>query len=119
LLGATWCFGSHLKLNEVVTVLQKISKLLGIELIDLPVVGLTPELRTNESIADSLFLMANGIPITLGNAPEFIGSKLISEYFSNGLKEKVDSFFSIMPDKNKATQRILDILKERRNGILK
>ncbi len=109
-----WAFGPQDRLTEVIEVVQAIATNLETNIHSLPIVALTPELRSDETLADCTWLLAMGIPTLVGVAPEFYGAKEIREYLTNTMVNDLGSWIMIEPDTTKAKDKLIHLIDSRR-----
>lgn len=94
-----------------------IANRLGVDLNQLPLVASAPELMSEKAIAIGSWVVTLGIPLHVGLTPPVTGSSLVTEVLTAELKNLVDGYFMVEEDPEKAADKIIGIIEEKRAGL--
>ena len=76
-----------------------------------------PEYKTEKAVSIGTYAVACGLPTYLGLVPPVLGSPLVTELLTAGVKELLGGYFIVEPDPVKAAEAIFNALQERRRGL--
>ncbi len=109
--------GSCVDNSRAVDVAVAVANRLGTDLDKLPVVASAPEPVTEKAIAIGTWAVASGLPTHVGVVPPVIGSKLVTQVLTEGIKDLLGGYFIVEPDPEKAADRLLLAIGERRKAL--
>lgn len=94
-----------------------IANRIGVDLNQLPLVASAPELMSEKAIAIGSWVTALGLPLHVGLTPPVTGSELVTSVLTADLKTLLDGYFIVEEDPEKAANKILDIIQEKRSAL--
>lgn len=109
--------GSCVDNSRPVDLAVALSVKLGADLDKLPVVASAPEPVSEKAVAIGTWAVAAGLPTHLGIVPPVIGSKVVTEILTSSARDLVGGYFIVEPDPQKAAEKLLEVIAERRNGL--
>lgn len=109
--------GSCVDNSRAVDIAVAVANKLGVDLDKLPVVASAPEYKTEKAVSIGTYAMACGLPTHLGVVPPVLGSPLVTEMLTAGVKDLLGGYFIVETDPVKAAQAIFSALQERRRGL--
>ncbi|MCL5290073.1 MAG: carbon monoxide dehydrogenase, partial [Firmicutes bacterium] len=109
--------GSCVDNSRAVDIAVAVANKLGVDLEKLPVVASAPEYKTEKAVSIGTYAMACGLPTHLGVVPPVLGSPLVTEMLTAGVKDLLGGYFIVETDPVKAAQAIFSALQERRRGL--
>jgi carbon-monoxide dehydrogenase catalytic subunit len=109
--------GSCVDNTRAADVAVAVANKLGTDLDSLPVVASAPEPVTEKALAIGTWAVAAGLPTHVGVVPPVLGSKLVTEVLTSGVKDLLGGYFIVEPDPEKASEKLLNALSERRKAL--
>lgn len=109
--------GSCVDNTRAVTVAVAIAEKLGVDLDKLPLVASAPEAMSEKAVAIGTWAVSLGLPTHLGIIPQVIGSQVVTEVLTDKLKDLVGGYFLVETDPEKAVDKLLTVIKEKRKGL--
>ena len=109
--------GSCVDNTRAVDIAVAIANKLGVDLDKLPVAASAPEYKTEKAVSIGTYAVALGLPTHLGIVPPVLGSPLITELLTAGVKDLLGGYFIVETDPVKSAEAIFTALQERRSGL--
>jgi len=109
--------GSCVDNTRAVTVAVAVANKLGVDLDKLPVVASAPEMMSEKALAIGTWAVSLGITTHLGTIPQVLGSKVVTEVLTDKLKDIVGACFIVETDPEKAVDKLLSVIQEKRKGL--
>lgn len=109
--------GSCVDISRILELVGKVAIHLGVDISDLPVVGVAPEWMSEKAVSIGTYVVASGIDTWLGVAPPVTGSPEVVDILTNKIEEWVGAKFAIEPDPKKAVEQIVERINEKRKRI--
>lgn len=109
--------GSCVDNSRAVDIAVAIANKLGVDLDKLPVAASAPEYKTEKAVSIGTYAVALGLPTHLGIVPPVLGSPLITELLTAGVKDLLGGYFIVETDPVKSAEAIFMALQERRSGL--
>lgn len=109
--------GSCVDNSRAVDVAVALANKLGVDLDRLPVVASAPEYTTEKAVSIGTWAVAAGLPVHLGVVPPVLGSRVVAETLTAGLKELTGGYFIVETDPLQAAARVYEAIQQRRAGL--
>lgn len=109
--------GSCVDNSRAADVAVAVANKLGVDLDKLPVVASAPEPATEKAVAIGTWAVAAGLPTHLGAVPPVLGSPVVTDVLTSGVKDLFGGYFIVETDPVKAAGALLQIIGERRAGL--
>jgi len=106
--------GSCVDNSRAVEVAVALANKLGVDLDSLPLVSSAPEAMSEKAVAIGTWSVALGIPTHLGIMPQVTGSPVVTKLVTETVKELLGGYFIVELDPDRAADRLLDVIDERR-----
>ena len=106
--------GSCVDISRILDLVSRVAKLKGLDISDLPVVGVAPEWMSEKAVAIGTYVVTSGIDTFLGVTPHVTGSARFTDMLTNTIEEKVGAKFFFEEDPNACVQKIIDRIEEKR-----
>jgi len=90
---------------------------LGDDIATLPAVGVAPEWMSEKAVAIGCYFVASGVDVILGNPFYVSGSKAVSDYLHNKVRDEYGASFHLIEDPIKAADRIVELINQARNAL--
>jgi carbon-monoxide dehydrogenase catalytic subunit len=90
---------------------------LGVDISDLPVVGVAPEYMSEKAISIGNYVVASGIDTWLGVVPPVTGSPEVVDILTNRIEEWVGAKFFVETDPHKTVEQIVTRVNEKRKKL--
>jgi carbon-monoxide dehydrogenase catalytic subunit len=90
---------------------------LGESIADLPVAGAAPEWMSEKAVAIGFYVVASGVYTVLGEPLPVQGSKVVTDYLTEGIAEQFGGKFAFEADPIKAARMMIDHIDERRAAL--
>lgn len=109
--------GSCVDNSRAVTLATALANRLGVDLCDLPVVASAPEAMSEKAIAIASWGVAIGLPTHLGTIPQVTGSDVVTELMQEGAKDLFGGYFLVETDPKIAGNKLVEVIKGKRQGL--
>ncbi len=109
--------GSCVDNSRAVEIAVAIANYLGVDIDQLPVVASAPEATSEKAISIGCYAVAAGLPTHVGVMLPVLGSPLVTQVLTEGLKELTGGYFVVEPDPHAAADKMLSAIEERRKGL--
>jgi carbon-monoxide dehydrogenase catalytic subunit len=109
--------GSCVDNTRAADVAVAIANKLGVDIDKLPVVASAPEDTTEKAVSIGTWAVAAGLPTHVGVVPPVLGSPTVVKVLTETCKSLFGGYFIPEPDPVKASQALVDAIKERRKGL--
>jgi len=109
--------GSCVDNSRAVDVAVAVANKLGVDVDKLPVVASAPEATTEKAIAIGTWAVAAGLPTHIGVVPPVLGGPLVAEVLTEKVKGLTGGYFIVETDPLKAAEKLIEAIKERRQGL--
>jgi carbon-monoxide dehydrogenase catalytic subunit len=103
--------------SRAVVIATALAERLGVDLNDLPIVCCSPESMSEKSIAIAAWSVAIGLPTHLGTIPQVRGSAKVVRLLTEDVKDLFGGYFLVEPKPEVAADKLIAILKEKRDGL--
>lgn len=90
---------------------------LGVDISQLPVVATAPEAAMEKALSIGTWAVAMGLPTHVGVVPPVTGSPLVVQVLTETAKELLGGYFIVEPDPELAAAKMVEAIKERRQGL--
>ncbi len=109
--------GSCVDNSRAITVATAVANKLGVDFDKLPIVASAPEAMSEKAVSIGSWAVALGFPTHLGTMPQITGSSKVTEFLTETAKNVVGGYFIPEVDQDRAADKILAAIKERRKGL--
>ncbi|MGB3715565.1 MAG: anaerobic carbon-monoxide dehydrogenase catalytic subunit [Candidatus Promineifilaceae bacterium] len=109
--------GSCVDNTRAAGIATAIANKLGVDVSQLPVIATAPEAAMEKAISIGTWAVAMGLPTHVGVVPPVSGSPLVVDVLTKTAKELLGGYFIIEPDPEKATAKMMEAIRERRQGL--
>jgi carbon-monoxide dehydrogenase catalytic subunit len=109
--------GSCVDNSRAVEVAVALANKLGVDLDSLPLVSSAPEAMSEKAVAIGTWSVALGIPTHLGIMPQVTGSPAVTKLVTETVKELLGGYFIVELDPDRAADRLLNVIEERRKAL--
>lgn len=116
-LPPVWHMGSCVDNSRIGDLVAAVAARLDVPISALPVVASAPELVTEKAIAIGTWLLDLGLPLHLAPAPRILGSPVATRVLTEDLKGITGGFAFVETDPDKAADRMLEVIAEKRAGL--
>ena len=90
---------------------------LGESIADLPAAGAAPEWMSEKAVSIGFYVAASGVYTVLGEPFPVQGSKVVTDYLTEGMAEQFGGKFAFEPDPIKGARLMIDHIDERRAAL--
>ncbi len=112
-----WHFGSCVDNSRVIILVSALAEKLGVNVKDLPVAASAAEWVTEKAAAIGTGAVALGVTVHLGVTPPVLGSPAVASLLTQKSEELFGGKFIVEVDPNRASQMLLDHIKEARKKL--
>ncbi len=112
-----WHFGSCVDNARVIILVSALAEKLGVNVKDLPVAASAAEWVTEKAAAIGTGAVALGVTVHLGVTPPILGSPAVASLLTQKSEELFGGKFIVEVDPNRASQMLLDHIKEARKKL--
>ena len=109
--------GSCVDNSRAVAVATAVANKLGVDLDKLPVVASAPEAMSEKAVSIASWAVAIGLPTHVGTVPQILGSSIVTEFLTSTAKDVLGGYFIPEIDQDKAADKLIAAIKERRKGL--
>lgn len=109
--------GSCVDNSRAVAVAVAVANRLGVDLDQLPLVASAPEAMSEKAVAIGTWSVALGIPTHVGTMPQITGSPAVTKLLTETAKDLLGGYFMVELDPDRAADRLLTVIDERRRGL--
>lgn len=109
--------GSCVDNTRAISVAVAVAQKLGVDLNKLPLVVSAPETMSEKAMAIGTCAVSLGLTTHLGTIPQVTGSKVVTEILTDKLKDLVGGYFLVETDPEKAAEKLLSVIEEKRKGL--
>jgi len=109
--------GSCVDNTRAVKVAVAIADKLGVDLDKLPLVASAPEAMAEKAVAIGTWAVALGLPTHIGVVPQVLGSSVVAEFLTEKAKDLLGGYFIVETDPKKAAEKLIAVIKQRREGL--
>lgn len=110
-------FGPCLAIGRLELVATELSKILNIDLPQLPLVLSAPQWLEEQALADGAFGLALGLPLHLAKSPFITGSPLVTKILTEDLVNLTGGKLILEDDVIKAADKLENIILDKRNAL--
>ena len=90
---------------------------LGESIADLPVAGAAPEWMSEKAVSIGFYVVASGVYTVLGEPFPIQGSKVVTDFVTEGMEEYFGGKFAFEPDPIKAAHMMIDHIDRKRAAL--
>jgi len=116
-LPPVWHMGSCVDNSRIASLLGALADRLGVDVSDLPVAGSAPELVQEKAISIGTWLLALGLLVHIAPHPRIMGSPVAIKVLTEGLRDLTGGRAFVELDPVKASEGIIEHIKERRKAL--
>lgn len=109
--------GSCVDISRILELVGTTANHLGVDISDLPVVGVAPEYMSEKAISIGSYVVASGIDTWLGVVPPVTGSPEVVDILTNRIEEWVGAKFFVETDPHKTVEQIVNRVNEKRKKL--
>lgn len=109
--------GSCVDNTRAVSVAVAVAQKLGVDLDKLPVVASAPEAMSEKAVAIGSWAVSLGLTTHLGTIPQVTGSQVVTEILTDKLKDITGGYFLVETNPEKAAEKLLSVISEKRKGL--
>ena len=109
--------GSCVDNTRAASIATAIANKLGVDVSQLPVIATAPEAAMEKAVSIGTWAVAMGLPTHVGVVPPVTGSPLVVEVLTKTAKELLGGYFIVEPDPTAATAKMMEAIRERRQGL--
>lgn len=109
--------GSCVDNTRAVDIAVAVANKLGVDMDKLPVAASAPEYKSEKAVSIGTYAVACGLPTHLGIMPPVLGSPLVTELLTVGVKDLLGGYFIVETDPVKSAEAIYSALQGRRRGL--
>jgi carbon-monoxide dehydrogenase catalytic subunit len=109
--------GSCVDISRILALVGATANHLGVDISDLPVVGVAPEWMSEKAVAIGTYVVTSGIDTWLGVVPPVTGSPEVVDILTNRMEQWTGSKFFVEPDPYETVTQIVNRINEKRKKI--
>ena len=109
--------GSCVDISRILDIVARVANERGVDISDLPVVGVAPEWMSEKAVAIASYCVGSGINTYLGIVPYVDGSENFKKLMTEGLMETTKSVFVFEKDPVVMADLIADDIEEKRKNL--
>jgi len=109
--------GSCVDISRILELVGTTANHLGVDISDLPVVGVAPEYMSEKAISIGTYVVSSGIDTWLGVVPPVTGGPEVVDILTNRIEEWVGAKFFIETDPHKTVEQIVNRVNEKRKKL--
>jgi carbon-monoxide dehydrogenase catalytic subunit len=109
--------GSCVDISRIMELVGELANHLGVDISDLPAVGVAPEWMSEKAVAIGTYVVSSGIDVWLGVAPPVTGGPEVVDILTNKIEDWVGGKFTIETDPHKAVEQIVERINEKRKKL--
>lgn len=109
--------GSCVDNSRAVQLATALANALGVDLSDLPVVASAPEMMSEKAVAIGSWSVAIGLPTHVGVMPQITGAPGVVKVLTEDAKTLFGGYFIPEIDPVKASDKLYEVILERRKGL--
>ncbi len=109
--------GSCVDNTRAASIATAIANKLGVDTSQLPVVATAPEAAMEKALSIGTWAVAMGLPTHVGVVPPVTGSPLVVKVLTETAKDLLGGYFIVEPDAKAAASKLVEAIKERRQGL--
>lgn len=106
--------GSCVDCSRILVLAAELAKALDVGICDLPLAGAAPEWYSQKAVSIASYFVSSGVYTVLGIPPKIFGSQNVLNLASQGLNDIVGAVFAVEPDPNKAAEKIVSHIEQKR-----
>ncbi|GMQ77988.1 MAG: anaerobic carbon-monoxide dehydrogenase catalytic subunit [Anaerolineae bacterium] len=109
--------GSCVDNTRAASIATAVANKLGVDTSQLPVVATAPEAAMEKAVSIGTWAVAMGLPTHVGVVPPVTGSPLVVKVLTETAKDLLGGYFIVEPDAKAAASKLVEAIKERRQGL--
>ncbi len=109
--------GSCVDCSRILVLVAALAKGLDVDISDLPVVGSAPEWYSEKAVSIGSYFVASGVTVHLGLPPRILGSRAVTSLLTQGLEEVIGAAFFVETDPDRAADRMIEIIDQKRKKL--
>jgi len=109
--------GSCVDISRILDIVSRVAVERGVDISDLPVVGVAPEWMSEKAVAIASYCVGSGINTYLGIVPYVDGSENFKKLMTEGLMDVTKSVFVFEKDPVVMAELIADDIEEKRKNL--
>jgi len=109
--------GSCVDISRIMLLVNDVAKQWGINVTQLPAVGIAPEWMSEKAVAIANYVVATGIDVYLGIEPQVKGSDKMMELITEGTRKITGAGFVINTDPHELVKAIIDGIEKKRAAL--
>ncbi len=109
--------GSCVDNSRAADIAVAVANRLGVDVDRLPVVASAPEATSEKAIAIGTWAVTAGLPTHVGVVPPVLGSPLVARILTQDIRNLFGGYFIVETDPQAAAGKLLDAIRQRRQGL--
>ncbi|WP_102398965.1 anaerobic carbon-monoxide dehydrogenase catalytic subunit [Haloimpatiens massiliensis] len=109
--------GSCVDISRILELVGTVANHLGVDISDLPVVGVAPEWMSEKAVSIGTYVVSSGIDTWLGVVPPVTGGPEVVDILTNKMEDMVGAKFFIETDPKKASEQMVERIESKRKKI--
>ncbi len=109
--------GSCVDISRILLLVGEAAKFLGLDMHQLPVVGVAPEWMSEKAVAIGTYVATSGIDVFLGVTPPVTGGAGVVDILTNTMENLTGAKFFINENPNELSKMIIDRIEEKRKSF--
>ncbi len=109
--------GSCVDNSRAADVAVAVANRMGVDVDKLPVVASAPEATTEKAIAIGTWAVTAGLPTHVGVVPPVLGGPLVARILTQDVRDLFGGYFIVETDPHAAAGKLLDAIRQRRQGL--
>lgn len=109
--------GSCVDTSRTVALAKALAEALNVDICDLPAVASAPEVMSEKGVVIGTWSVAVGLPTHLGIVPQIGGSSVVTEIITETAKDVLGGYFLVETDPELAADKLLDVIREKRQAL--
>ncbi|WP_035292160.1 anaerobic carbon-monoxide dehydrogenase catalytic subunit [Clostridium sp. KNHs214] len=109
--------GSCVDISRILELVGTVANHLGVDISDLPVVGVAPEWMSEKAVSIGTYVVSSGIDTWLGVVPPVTGGPEVVDILTNKIEGMVGAKFFIETDPKKASEQMVERMEEKRKKL--
>jgi len=109
--------GSCVDISRIMDLTGILAQHIGVDICDLPVVGLAPEYMSEKALTIGMYVVATGIDTWLGSMPPIGVSPQVVDILTNKAEEWVGAKFFVETDPHHTVEQVVKRVNEKRDAL--
>lgn len=109
--------GSCVDISRILLLVTGVSKVWGVDIPKLPIVGCAPEWMSEKAVAIANYVIGSGIDTYLGIEPQVKGSSQVMELITEGTRKMLGAGYIIEKDPHKLVASMIQGIEDKRTAL--